>query len=374
MVTPALEELDRLPIHSIQIETTSRCNLHCKTCLKPVYAKSWQERDMDEALILRILSQLKHQKPNIHLQGWGEPLLQKDFLSFVRHFKREQITTSFTTNGTVMTDTLAQSIVESGVDGVTFSMAGACSCTQDKLRGEGTFALLQRALTTLIGVRGKYAGTGPQIAISYLLTPDTLKELPKAVSWCRKVGVDAFVTVFLTQSGGSVQKELAFLPLEEAARKYRFLRIKTNVIALFAKMKLNLQPFHTTVTPVCDKNPLNNLFISANGDVSPCVFLAPPVSGDIVWQHNGVDIPQKPFVMGNLHHLTLREIWETDEYEAFREKFKRRKEYHDAKLANVSYSLSGSSELETALEKIQDYFASHSAPDQCVACAKLDGY
>jgi len=199
-VTPVLEELDRLPIHSVQIETTSRCNLHCKTCLKPVYEKSCQQRDMDQALFSRILLQIRDYKPDVHLQGWGEPLIQKKFLSFVRQLKREKIISSFTTNGTVMSENFAKSIVESGVDGVTFSMAGGCSLTQDNLRGDGTFVLLQNAVMTLVDVRKQYEQGGPQIAISYLLTPDTIQELPKAVSWCSSVGVDAFSTVFLTQA------------------------------------------------------------------------------------------------------------------------------------------------------------------------------
>ena len=373
-MTPVLEELDRLPIHSVQIETTSICNLNCKTCLKPVYEKIWQQRDMDQALFARILLQIKKIKPDVHLQGWGEPLIQRNFLSFVRQLKREKIGTSFTTNGTVMSEDFAKSIIESGVDGVTFSMAGACALTQDKLRGDGTFLLLQNAVITLVNVKKLYGQGRPQIAVSYLLTPDTAQELPKAVSWCRSVGVDALSTVFLTQSGGAVQKALVFLPSKEEAVKYRFLRIRTNVSALFGRMKLNLKPFYPTVTPVCDKNPLNHIFISANGDVSPCVFLAPPVGDEIVWQHNGADVCQRRLVMGNLRHLTLKEIWETDEYESFREKFRKRKEYYDEEIAKVTYSFSGSCELETAIDKIQNYFVSHPAPEQCLACAKLKGY
>jgi len=78
--------------------------------------------------------------------------------------------------------------------------------------------------------------------------------------------------------------------------------------------------------------------------------------------------------MGNVKYFTLKEIWETDEYEVFREKFRRRKQYHDRTLSKVSYSLSGSAELETAINKIQNYLNSHSAPSQCMGCVKLKGY
>lgn len=97
---------------------------------------------MDQALFSTILLQIKDFKPDVHLQGWGAPPSSGKFLF---------------------------------------------SCT------------------TLVDVSKQYKQKAPPIAISYLLTGDTVKELPKAVSWCRSVGVDAFVTVALTQSGGVVQ-------------------------------------------------------------------------------------------------------------------------------------------------------------------------
>lgn len=373
-MTPDAGKADKVTIQAIQIETTSRCNLDCQTCLKPAYKQSWLERDMDEKLFSRIVSQIKEEKPAVHLQGWGEPLIQEGFLSFARQLNKENISTSFTTNGTVMTKNLAVAIIESGVDGITFSMAGACASTQDGLRGAGTFALLQKAITTFIAVRKQQQTKKPQIAVSYLLTPETVKELPAAVSWCRRVGVDAFVTVHLTQAGGPVQKNLAFLPSKQEARRYRFLGVRTNACALFANMKLNLKPLYPSLTSVCDKNPHCSLFISANGDVSPCVFLAPPVENGIFWQQDGRRVYQKPLVMGNVNDLTLQEIWENPNYRAFRDKFRQRSEYHDKRLAGVSYSFSGAVELETAIEEIKRNFISHPAPDHCLACAKLQGY
>ena len=329
---------------------------------------------MDQGLFLHILSQIKKDKPTVHLQGWGEPLIQKGFLSFVRLLKQEGINTSFTTNGSVMTKNLAEELLESGVDGITFSMAGSCSTTQDELRGAGTFSLLLNSIATFVSARERYHQGCSQIAVSYLLTPETVQELPQAVSWCRRVGVDVFVTVHLTQSAGPVQDNLAFLPSKKESSKYRYLRFRTNTRALFGKMQINMKPFYPTMTSVCDKNPISSLFINANGDVSPCVFHAPPVKNEIAWRRNGIDAYQKALVMGNVNDLTLKEIWESERYKAFREKYKQRREYHDSRLARVSYSLAGVVELETARKEIKEYFASHPVPKQCLACAKTNGY
>ena len=361
-------------ICSIQLETTSRCNLACVTCLKPAYQQSWLERDMEQSLFDRILSQIKEDKPAVHLQGWGEPLIQDGFISFLQQLARAGIASSFTTNGTIMTEKLAESLVDSGVGGITFSMAGACSKTQDRLRGQGSFALLKKSIALFIKVKRGFSTKKPYVAVSYLLTPETVKELPKAVAWCRKVGVDSFVTVFLTQTAGQAQKHVEFLPSKQSAKRFRLLRMLTNLHAVCGSMKLNMRPFFPTITPVCDKNPVNSLFISANGDVSPCVFLAPPVKNGIMWQRGGSDFCQQALVMGNANSLTLKEIWQSDKYRIFRETFRQRVEYHDMRLAKVSYSLSGSTELESAVRDVQQYFDSHPVPSHCYACAKVNGY
>lgn len=73
---------------------------------------------MNKAAFDLILSQLPD-KVSIHLQEWGEPLLHPDTLSHVRQLKATGATVSFTTNGTFMDTTLAESLVDSGLDGLT---------------------------------------------------------------------------------------------------------------------------------------------------------------------------------------------------------------------------------------------------------------
>lgn len=361
-------------IQSIQIETTSKCNMSCTTCLKSAYSKVWQERDLELNLFARIIDQIKQTKPTVHLQGWGEPLLQKNFLDYVRLLKNEKIITSFTTNGSVMDERLARAVIESSVDGITFSMAGFRSATHDELRGQGSLTRLKQAITTIVSARKQFKQSHPLMAVSYILTPQTVKELPQAISWCRKAGIDSFVTVNLTQSGGKTQHGLRFLPSKEKAKSYYYTRCLANIAALPGIMKLDMRPFSPTLSPVCDKNPLNKLFISADGDVAPCVFLAPPVKAEITWHSNTEQKSQPSLQMGNLSNLTLKEIWEGEKYRKFRRLFRQRKEYYDKRLGNVSYSMYGAKELEDAVTDIQQFFLSNPPPQECLFCSKIDGY
>jgi MoaA/NifB/PqqE/SkfB family radical SAM enzyme len=360
-------------IQSIQLETTSRCNLECITCLKPAYSGSWLEREMDDSLFHRILRQIPP-KTSVHLQGWGEPLLHPAILEHIGKLKEKGAHVSFTTNGTIMDKNMAAALIQSELDGLTFSMAGASREVQDGLRGAHSFDRLRRSINIFNTVRNEYTTTFPQVAVSYLLTPETVEELPGAVTWCRANGVDAFVTVHLTQAACESQQQLQFLLSENETRSYRLLRIHTQTKALFSKMRLDLGLFHSTLTPVCGKNPLNTLFISANGDVSPCVFLCPPVNDGIAWRYGGGQYLQKPVVFGNVHKASLSEIWEQPEYQRFRAFFKARKKFHDSRLSGISCSLAGSAQLDAAVAAIKEFFSENPVPKPCRYCAKIDGY
>ncbi|MBU0943775.1 MAG: radical SAM protein [Proteobacteria bacterium] len=146
---------------------------------------------MDRGLFSLIHSQLPA-KVSVHLQGWGEPLLHPDIFFHIRQLKSTGGIVSFTTNGTIMDKTVADALVDSGLDGLTFSMAGNSDSTQDSLRGRGSFALLHSAIRTFNAAKNSRGGLLPRVAVSYLLTPKTGGELANAVSWCCKNGVDAF--------------------------------------------------------------------------------------------------------------------------------------------------------------------------------------
>lgn len=363
-------------IESIQIEPTSRCNLHCSTCLKPAYGDAWQEHDMDAALFARLLEQIKGYKPTVHLQGWGESLLHERIFSYILDLKNCDIPVTFSSNGTTLTEALADEVVQSGLDGITFSMSGTCSATQDPLRGEGSFACLEMSVKIMVAARNRYNSSVPKIAISYLLTPQTVRELPEAVAWCARHEIDALVCVAMTQVGTGAQELLRFTIKKEEARHYRLLRIRANLQALLRGVSLDMKPFHPVLTGGCSKDPLHSLFISSRGEVSPCVFQCPPIGegGLIGWRYEGERKKQAPVIFGNLADRSLREIWEGEEYRKFRETWRKRLAFHDEKLGRVTYSLAGSTELEKAVVDINEYFERHPVPDACAFCLKKDGF
>jgi len=355
----------------IQIEPTSHCNLRCITCLRSSHPALWQERDLPLTFFEELKESLRKTRA-VHLQGWGEPLLLDHFISYIKIARASGCTVSFTSNGSIMDKELAKRLVNSGVDGITFSMTGGTAATQDQLRGKNSFQRLDASLSTLAAAKKKLRSQTPALAVSYLLTPATIKELPQAISWCGKRGVGLMAGVHLTHAANSRQQSLRLFPA--TSRKIKRLIKWAHLRALLAGIRLELPSMTTTLTPVCSKDPVHNLSIAADGSVAPCVFLNAPVSDPVNWLDKGKIVGSTPFVFGNINNQSLEEIWKRKSYREFRRCFTRREQEYQKALAGVGYDMDGIEQLERAQSHIRRAFVDNPAPEPCLRCARLNGY
>ena len=358
---------------SVQIEPTSRCNLNCISCAKHDYHSIWQETDLKEQLYYKIISELPESVKSAHLQGWGDPLLHPDIDNFVTRTKKKKLLVSFTTTGTTMSAELANRLIGCGLDSITFSMTGGNETTHDKLRGSSSFSLLEKAIDTFEEAR-KASSSEIKTSVSFLLTALNIHELPQAIKWCRKRNIDLFSTVHLTQTASKRQENLRF-QVDRLTSSTRWLRRRSWLAGLFSKTRIELKSFVPEPTPVCDKNPLNTLFISSNGLVSPCVFLCPPIgTSRLGWLHRGRKSHFRPFVLGDCRHESIEKIWKKPLYTTFRDQFQKRLNIYEEAMAQVGYSMEGPKQLEKALIRINNGFTDNPPPEQCRFCYKMDGF
>lgn len=131
----SVDDLLRFPLF-VQIETVATCNARCVMC--PV--EEWR-RDrllMDDALFARIVGQLAPRADHIRavtIQLDGEPLIDTRLETRIRRLKEIGIrSVVFSTNGSLMTAKRARSVLDSGVDEVTFSIDGADKDTFEGIR------------------------------------------------------------------------------------------------------------------------------------------------------------------------------------------------------------------------------------------------
>jgi MoaA/NifB/PqqE/SkfB family radical SAM enzyme len=311
------------PFEAFQVEVTSRCNLKCVMCPVTVLADRWPARDMAWETFQRAAAGFAQSKW-VHLQGWGEPLLHRRIFDMIERAKASGCRVGFTTNGTRLTRGAGARLLDLQLDLLAVSFAGASAATHEAIRVGSDFARLVLNLRQFLRLRPQGGKAGPKVEIFYLMTPANLAELPRAVELAAELGADELVATnldyvitpdldALRAYGGAPPARALGAALEQARAAAR----RTGIA-------FRPYPLAFREMAVCDLNPLKILYISADGDVSPCVYTSLIGQSSIprVFEGRALEVP--PVRFGNLNEQPLAEIWQSAAYREFRARFARR--------------------------------------------------
>ncbi len=329
-------------------------------------------QDLSASVLTRLQPVLPY-TASVHLQGWGEVMMLDDLPDQIRWFKEQGCRVSITTNGSLMSPARAESLVTCGLDALTFSMAGASEKVHDRYRGQGSHLKLWQAMQNLFSARKKMSSRTPALAVSYLLTPDTFPELPRAIHKSRSCGITLFAGVHMTHPVTENQQSMCLWQVAHKKYWQKIIR-RAHWQAFLGRIKLQLPPLQPVLTAVCDKNPLTCCFIAADGTVAPCVFLAPPKTHPGSDPLNSTTQPLPVQLFGSLNTESLPSISGKNEYRQFRQAFLQRKIVYDREMAKVGVDLNGIDQLEQAKSNIQRAFEDLPVPVCCTGCSKMEGY
>jgi MoaA/NifB/PqqE/SkfB family radical SAM enzyme len=303
----------------IQVEVTSYCNAACRYCPHTVYRDSWQNRQLSQAAFQLLLPELRR-KQMVYLQGWGEPFLHPEFFSLVALAKQTGCRVGTTTNGMCLDIRNIYSLVTSGLDVIAFSLAGLGE-RNDTARCGTSFQKVLDTIEHLNRVKAQFGSARPEINLAYLLLrsglPD-LENLPRAL-WGLGLSQVVISTLDFVPT-----RELAgeILPASEAEEAELRLLLE-EVVRLGRHYSLEI---HYSLRPVrqrpliCPERVDRALVISADGEVSPCVFTNLPVSG-VNYLADGEEIPYRHLVFGKIKEQSLEAIWRQPAYANFRRSF-----------------------------------------------------
>lgn len=123
-VRKKIPQLEQVPSFVI-IENSNLCNLSCIFC--PHESMKRKRGIMEEGLFRSIIDQCaKEGILNVLIQGFGEPLLDKDYLARVRYAKASGIkNVHCVTNGTLLTRDISEGLIKAGLDRLYISIDAA---------------------------------------------------------------------------------------------------------------------------------------------------------------------------------------------------------------------------------------------------------
>ena len=245
----------------IRLENTNACNAHCTMC--PRESLTREKGFIDSALFEKILAETKGKKiTKFTVQGYGEPLLDKNFCRYIRRIKEELGCPTFTvSNASVITPELAAGIVASGLDKIKISFYGTNRKEYEAVHTPLKYEKTVQGVHALVAAR-RAARSRMTIRLQYIGT--LWRFVPFVLQWAGKTSV-GYNTLHNYGDGRSYNK--------------------------------------------------------TNGKAKPCPILSAPIlqilwTGEVVpccYDFNGT------MVLGDLRHQTIEEIWHGRRYQAIRE-------------------------------------------------------
>ncbi|MGA2139174.1 MAG: radical SAM protein [Verrucomicrobiia bacterium] len=211
-------------------ETTAGCNLECIHCRRLDVSKQLMKNDLStqEALVF-VRNLAEFAKPILVLSG-GEPLFRPDIFQIAMHATERGLPVALATNGTLIDERVAHTIVDSGIRRVAISIDGADETTHDRFRRQ------QGSLAAALNGFRNLRRLGMSMQINCTVTKHNVYQVEALYAMAKELGADALHLFMLVPVGCGVQiAESNMLPADEYERVLNWMYDKSKEGALHLK-------------------------------------------------------------------------------------------------------------------------------------------
>lgn len=187
----------------VVIETTAACNLHCAHCGHDSMTRT--KGHMSMALYRHIIDEIAECAPGTEVWPtfYGEAFLLDYRLFYMLRYARQRGLTNLVlnTNGTRITEEIAEWILDSGLRLIMFSLDGFTTETFEAIRcgaqRDEVFANVER----LLEMRARRRGTSPRVEVQYSMMDRNEHEVEEFRRYWLARGADVKVREKLTWAG-----------------------------------------------------------------------------------------------------------------------------------------------------------------------------
>lgn len=272
---------------SLEFEITSRCNERCIHCYIP-NGKKDAGFDMSFDKFKYILDQFASMGGiHVTLSG-GEALLNKDIVKMLRYCREKDLMISLLTNLSYMRDELIPILKEVNVSLVQVSLYSMDSAIHDTITTvKGSFEKTKAAIE-------KLHDADIPVQISCPLMKANKEGYDKVLQYAKSLKMNAQTDYIMMGESNFDTSNLANrLSLEETGKVIEDILeydqdYQQEMEEIEAISTIDMEEYKNM--PLCGAG-INNLCVTVNGDIYPC-------SG---WQ---------AYVVGNVFHNSLKDIWE----------------------------------------------------------------
>jgi MoaA/NifB/PqqE/SkfB family radical SAM enzyme len=302
-----------------QIELTTRCPLRCKMCIR-TESTDWQYQDMALEDFKKLLPYLREVE-TVVLEGWGESLLHKDLSECIKLVKKEGAQVGFVTSGMGLRERRVAELMEAGLDFVGFSISGTTPETHDAIRVNSHLVDVYQAIGLFHEEKRRQGLLRPKMHLVFLMVKDNIFEVPSVPSFAREAGIEEVVLTNICHAINLWQERQRVFVWEGDKNPYEEIVKQAETKARELNVRLKKPSLSAMDVPVCEENPLRNLYISVEGEISPCVYLYPPLPSPFKRIFCSKEYWVEKMSLGNIFREPFPAVWNRGNYEQFRNRF-----------------------------------------------------
>lgn len=339
-------------LRKVYVEVTNACNLDCHTCIRNI----WEEPigQMNEDTFHRIIEELKlfSPPPKIFFGGFGEPLFHPDIVEMVIRAKALGSSVELITNGTMLTHTMSQRLIEADLDVLWVSIDGATPESYADIRLGATLTEVLSNIKTFRDIRMEAQRLTPEIGFAFVAMRRNIADLASVL----RLGYERDVTHFLITNVLPYTPELR----DEALYTHALMDIiyqpplelphvdlpKMDVSEimnerLYRALHENVQTVSIgggILGEASDRCPFiesGSTAISWEGNLSPCLPLLHTHSYYLDERRRF----SRRYTVGNIMEKSLKELWCEPQYLAFRERVQKFSFSHCVFCAGCDFAL-----------------------------------
>jgi MoaA/NifB/PqqE/SkfB family radical SAM enzyme len=299
---------------SLYLETTSRCNSLCETCIltfggrEPAKDLAWPE-----------FRQVVDQFPRLDrvlLHGIGEPLLNRDLPRMIAHLKARGATVLFNTNAITLSARVGQALIDAGLDELRVSLDASTARTYARIRGVDAFDRVVVNLERFAEDKRARGTPTPRVSLWFTAIQENVEEIPGLIPLARRTGAAGIHLQRLVYNGLGLateaqslhgrlrERESALLHAADEAARAAGLEFSASGATA---PEVSLAPSHADRPWSACRRPWMLVYVTVHGNVLPCC-IAPWITS----HYDGI-------ILGNLFRQPLAEIWWGERYRTFRQ-------------------------------------------------------
>lgn len=308
----------RPDVRKVYLEPSTRCNLHCRTCVRNV----WEDplEDMSAATFDRVVDGLQGlpDLQEVVFGGYGEPFAHPRILDFLAAVKGLGVKIAISTNGLLLDEARARALVELGVDGITVSLDGVDPEIYADVRRGGNLRAVMQNVEALNQIKAERGATLPRLGIEFVALKQNEAQIPDLPDAAQRLGANrVLVTHVLPHTPEMADEALYGRDERSPLPAIRGWAVKSSDWLLWGIV--DLPRMNWGAERRCRFVGSNALVVGWDGGVSPCYALAHSYPYTIFGRRKEVS----RYTFGDVNEQQLAAIWMSDDYVRFRAEVRR---------------------------------------------------